>query len=642
MNTRQLNVLKYLLKQNDYVTAKEISKNFQVTPKTIYLDVKLIQEQIKEYDLNINKKTNCGIFITGKEENKQRALLSIDSDDQIFNENSLDLITRRKKLVINIVLLGKLYTLQQLSEKYYVSKTSILNDIEYINKTILSNYHVHIATGTDKKISVTGLEENIQLAMINAFMNSLLNSRAMIDEIFETKIITAVKKLSVSIENIDLEDLADYYIQALEISLMILLTRIQQGFHIRREDYFFLDNLDFIKNYPLASDIAHYLEKELPVVFTDQDKTILSKYLTSYRVSSIHIKTDENTLLIDLIIKRLEEAENIRLLNKDELRNQLLLHIPAMVLRLKNGIKIKNPLLDEVKSRYLHLFTLSWYVLSVVEERYAVTLTEDEISFIAIYFQMTLNKSHQSKHILVVCPYGVVSSKYVVNLLRNLLPRFDDIQSCSYGDLNSRKIEDVDLIVSTSSKEINTLVPVVHVSPMLDDVDCSKIFEAYANNIFLKKTNASGKLLRKNRNLTELSKYLTKELMFFKMKFDTKDQCLDFIIKKLESRNSVTAEFKQSVYQREKIGSPVLENGIAIPHGLPTYVNEFTVVFVTLEKAIKWSDQYVDMVIMVVSPESEINAFEGLIMELYHISTNVEVLNGMKSIKNYEEYLSKI
>lgn len=148
-----------------------------------------------------------------------------------------------------------------------------------------------------------------------------------------------------------------------------------------------MDNLDFIKNYPLASDIAHYLEKELPVVFTDQDKTILSKYLTSYRVSSIHIETDENTLLIDLIIKRLEEAENIRLLNKDELRNQLLLHIPAMVLRLKNGIKIKNPLLDEVKSRYLHLFTLSWYVLSVVEERYAVTLTEDEISLLRFIFR---------------------------------------------------------------------------------------------------------------------------------------------------------------------------------------------------------------------------------------------------------------
>lgn len=90
----------------------------------------MIQEQIKEYDLNINKKTNCGIFITGKEKNKQRALLSIDSDDQIFNKNSLDLITRRKKMVIDIVPLGKLYTLQQLSEKYYVSKTSILNDIE--------------------------------------------------------------------------------------------------------------------------------------------------------------------------------------------------------------------------------------------------------------------------------------------------------------------------------------------------------------------------------------------------------------------------------------------------------------------------------------------------------------------------------
>ena len=63
------------------------------------------------------------------------------------------------------------------------------------------------------------------------------------------------------------------------------------------------------------------------------------------------------------IINCLEKIENICIKNREELTNQLLLHIPSMVLRLKNGIKIENPLLDEIKSRYLHLFTLSSYLL---------------------------------------------------------------------------------------------------------------------------------------------------------------------------------------------------------------------------------------------------------------------------------------
>ena len=63
MNPRQISIFNYLLEQNDYVTAKTISKEFNVTPKTIYIDINILQEELIEYELSIDKKTNCGILL---------------------------------------------------------------------------------------------------------------------------------------------------------------------------------------------------------------------------------------------------------------------------------------------------------------------------------------------------------------------------------------------------------------------------------------------------------------------------------------------------------------------------------------------------------------------------------------------------
>ena len=61
---------------------------------------------------------------------------------------------------------------------------------------------------------------------------------------------------------------------------------------------------------------------------------------------------------------------------------------------------------------------------------------------------------------------------------------------------------------------------------------------------------------------------LKKENVFFKLDFNTKEDCLDFMIKKLEKDDIVKEGFRKSVYKRENIGSAVLENGVAIPLSL--------------------------------------------------------------------------
>lgn len=638
MNPRQISIFNYLLEQNDYVTAKTISKEFNVTPKTIYIDINILQEELIEYELSIVKKTNCGILLVGTDELKAKARSIINSYYEGSTNLGLDVESRRKQLFVDLVLFGNSISLQKTSEQYYVSKSSILYDLEFLRKKFLIKYHVNIETDYDKKIKLTGTEENIQLAIINAFINTILKKeKEQTYLIFNEKINLVINSMLENSVIIDLNGFADYYRQALKITLFIFFTRIENGFHIKKDEYYFLDDLDFMKNYPIAKGISDYLEEQLNIKCTNEDKMTLAKYLASYRIKSNKSNEGDYKEVVNRIINCLEKIENICIKNREELTNQLLLHIPSMVLRLKNGIKIENPLLDEIKSRYLHLFTLSWYLLSTIETEYNISLTEDEISFIVIYFQMAINKSSDSRRILVVCPYGIVSSKYVVSQLKNVLPKYDDIQACGYEDLKNKKLDNLDLIVSTSSQKIDTSVPVVHVSPMLDNVDCAKIFDAYSKYVFLTSTRIGEIFNQNNINIPLLRHHIKKENVFFKLDFNTKEDCLDFMIKKLEKDDIVKEGFRKSVYKRENIGSAVLENGVAIPHGLPTEVNEIGLVILTLKRPIRWSTSWVDMIVLIAVPEDKIIEFESMVLELYEMISNTDVLEEIKKIKSIDE-----
>lgn len=582
MNPRQISIFNYLLEQNDYVTAKTISKEFNVTPKTIYIDINILQEELIEYELSIDKKTNCGILLVGTDELKAKARSIINSYYEGSTNLGLDVESRRKQLFVDLVLFGNSISLQKTSEQYYVSKSSILYDLEFLRKKFLIKYHVNIETDYDKKIKLTGTEENIQLAIINAFINTILKKeKEQTYLIFNEKINLVINSMLENSVIIDLNGFADYYRQALKITLFIFFTRIENGFHIKKDEYYFLDDLDFMKNYPIAKEISDYLEEQLNIKCTNEDKMTLAKYLASYRIKSNKSNEGDYKEVVNRIINCLEKIENICIKNREELTNQLLLHIPSMVLRLKNGIKIENPLLDEIKSRYLHLFTLSWYLLSTIETEYNISLTEDEISFI--------------------------------------------------------KLDNLDLIVSTSSQKIDTSVPVVHVSPMLDNVDCAKIFDAYSKYVFLTSTRIGEIFNQNNINIPLLRHHIKKENVFFKLDFNTKEDCLDFMIKKLEKDDIVKEGFRKSVYKRENIGSAVLENGVAIPHGLPTEVNEIGLVILTLKRPIRWSTSWVDMIVLIAVPEDKIIEFESMVLELYEMISNTDVLEEIKKIKSIDE-----
>ena len=74
MKTRQLKILNYLLVQDDYVPAQILADKFDVTPKTIYIDINVLRDELKSYNLEIDKRPYRGIKVIGKKQDINKAL----------------------------------------------------------------------------------------------------------------------------------------------------------------------------------------------------------------------------------------------------------------------------------------------------------------------------------------------------------------------------------------------------------------------------------------------------------------------------------------------------------------------------------------------------------------------------------------
>lgn len=76
-------------------------------------------------------------------------------------------------------------------------------------------------------------------------------------------------------------------------------------------------------------------------------------------------------------------------------------------------------------------------------------------------------------------------------------------------------------------------------------------------------------------------------------------------------------KYRHSIEQREKLQSTYLGNGFAIPHGDPHLVDHSCIAVLILDKPIKWGNNKVDVVSLLMVREEDkkiVESFMNLIM----------------------------
>lgn len=642
LNCRQKDLLRALLNEMSYKTMGQYSQIMNVSERTLYNDLKEISEVIKQYKITIEKKPRIGIRLNGDIKDKNYVLNTINNS----NQKNIEFTTKERQLKILKMLLveEEIISYQKLSDIFLVSKTSIYKDMEFI-QSLFGKKAVCIES-SKKGTRISGTEIQIQYSLkkyteLLLKEKNVLNekdffkySKGILKEIYPSEIVEIVFDEIIDFEK-DLEvSLSYYYIKSLIITLIIYIFRLTKDKHIDLVDK------ESLKDNFISRDIIDNISKKMKIEINENDINYLNKQLLAHCMNpqdrkKEHEENDEQYKeIVSEIIDKMGEIMKIDFSWDVKLYNSLMLHIVPMIYRLKMDIKIHNPILSEIKSKYSVVLNATWYVMSKISKDLGIVINEDEVSFITMHIQTSIERNQDIKKILIVCPTGISSSELIANKIKKFLPAKDIIKVTSIRDIYKQDLTNVDLIISSVDLDIINK-PVVHVSALLSNEDLKNIYKCYANIAFTNNEVCE----TTNYNIKYIKKVIDEDMIFTNQKFDTKEDALSFLIDQFENKNLVKKGFRESVLNRENSGSTSLESLVAIPHAMPSTVKQSKFGILTLDKPIMWSNKLVHTVILISFAEKDLGEMKNILSELYDIVRSKDIVNNLFKNRKKEEIL---
>ncbi len=645
LNSRQLHLFRLLSYENNYKSANYYSEALKASTKTIYNDIEFLNAEMVLFDLKIEKKPRKGIILRGSKTKK----LKFESEliETVNKDNYFQPEYRRIMFMCYLILTDQKITVSFFERTFFVSATSIRKDIDLLND-FLKQFEVKIALN-NSLFKLNGSEQSIQealrLFLLEELSEKIFDPRTDIlfiesgvNEFFDDRVRSLAAQAIKYLIKINKRKISDYYIRSLYIILLILIKRLRNKRHIT-ETNAWLSDFSTLEPYLVAYEICEICEKQAGLSFEENDIRYLSGQLFAHGVEPLR---NDNALgleykdIVDQMITDMGKFLEIDLTDDEKLRDSLLFHIPPMIFRLKRNITIKNPLLNEIKKQYIVLFSLTWYVASDFEQKYNVFLNDDEISFLLIYFQVSLEKRHgiHFKNIAIVCSYGLSTSELVYAKVRQVIPNWDNLYSVTADELPDRELKNIDFVISTVAlKPLD--IPIVQVSPLMTDEDLNHIIKTYSSLGNVLKESKNKMLLESMNEANHLN--VSEFTVFWKQKFRDKKACLDVLIDYYEKQNFVTPEFGPSIFEREKMGDTSVYTGVAIPHALPKTVKKSHISIATLDHPIQWGANHVNIVIIIGISEEDVNNIHEILTKLMTIIESREMIDKILLTKNQGE-----
>jgi activator of the mannose operon (transcriptional antiterminator) len=640
LSKRENQLLCLLLEQTDYLPAAFFQKKLYVSPKTVYNDLAHLEEKIRETGLHISRLPRKGVKLEGDQAAKQKAYRLLIKKEQVIDAFSPEY--RKLFIFANYLFAEKPMHYQEFADYFYVSYQSIKKDVD----EILSFCRNRQIQG---KLTSAGLQldtvESIKQRTFKAFLEEYIDSAnansPSVQGLFSPQIIELTRTLLSEMLQAIGRQLNNYFIESLTFSLAIFIARIQKNQHIERQEQLVFDELKQMKLYMLGISFAERMEQELAVTLTDSDIQYICSLLLAHGIEPYMQVTEkqENQVVEGTkeIIRKMSELLKVDLTKDQLLLQALLSHIVPMIHRLKNGMFIKNPLIKSIKKQYSTMFTLTKYAIGELEKSFGISLTEDEVSFLTIHFQLAFEKVKVTKHILIVCSSGLATSELIFNRIKQTISADVILEIIQAEKLASTSLEVVDLIISTIPLEEET-TRVLYVSPLPTTEEIAKISASISN------LNENEKKFHSQQYQSSelLQKYLDIAFLFINQSLATKEAVLDFLANDYLQKGLVTADFKQSLIDREELGSTGLKTGVAIPHADPQTVKTTKLAFVTLASPIRWGDTEIQLVVLLAIAEKNMTEAKELIASIYDLFNSAEEIRWVVSSQNQEELYRRL
>lgn len=657
-NQRCGKILTILLKVDDSLVIKDLASQFDVSGRTVRNDLKKLESWLEERNIDLVKKPGVGVWIDISPQRRKILLRKINELEKYKEDVSPE---KRKEFILKYLLYqDKKYTMQNLADKLFVSRSTIYKDLEEI-ESWLNEYDLSLERRQNYGIFVKGNEKNWRKAVADLLVrlknnqelktmleNELNDNPNMNEDIYQqlTELFGDInfKDIENIIKEVEIESgflFTDEAVTALVVHIAIALERLKKDKDIKMSE----EQLKVLKDkeeFLIASKITKKIELKWEYQIPEAEIGYISLHILGSKLQQ-HLKKKDVKKVIDnsdshtvkvaqKIIEMSGEILGYNLKNDEELLLGLILHLRTAINRLKYGLSIRNPILTQIKENYPSIFGAAWSSSIIFQKELNLKVNEAEIGFIALHLGAAVERITKNWRVSIICSSGVGTSQLLASKIKKYLPQLEIVDILSAYELENKDIEDIDFLISTIPLS-NIQKEVVTVSSILNNYDLDKI-KNKINNFDQPNQNQFNQMITPAKEVKSL---FEQELVFADLDLNTPEEVITFLGERLKERGYVGQDFIKEVLKREKITATEVGKGLAIPHAKTDTAKSRKVAVAVLKNPIKWGEDEVKVVFLLAIDNQIARKFFSY---FYQIMEDPIFLKQIKKAKSDFEIIS--
>lgn len=432
-------IFNYLVHQEGYTSAEDLSSIFKISNRTLYYTFKSLNKDLLSKGLEpIQNVRNEGYYL--KRSTKEKILETWED----IEESTPIKYSKEERCNIDILLSlinYKKVTLEWLSEIEDVSRNTVISDIDNCRR-VLENSGLSLLNDPKNGYWLNGEEEDIRWW----FHEFIGNYSKLYTEITESGFFRkltnreTVKRINgvtstwlEDVERLTGKHFSDDTINMLSIFIPFVIQRILKSKTITTIKEYELNVLRSYPEYDLVSQLLKFFEINLEVSENEIfyiETLLLSSQINFISAESKYAPQKFTGLdsIVEKVILRFQQISGVDFGNTHELKKNLYVHLLACYYRVRYGVKYQNRLLKQIKKNYGNVFSFTRFSIQPFEAFCKHSISEDEISLISIYFGAEIDKQKRNKisntvqKVLIVCSSGIGTSVILKQRLQSIFP----------------------------------------------------------------------------------------------------------------------------------------------------------------------------------------------------------------------------
>jgi mannitol operon transcriptional antiterminator len=490
LSAREIQLIEALLRQPEGLTAGDIASRLGVSARTVHRDLQPASEFLGSRGLTLVKQSGRGLRVDGTAEAREQTL-------EALREAGSSVLTpegRRLSLLRTLLGADEPIKLRALASGLKVSVGTVSRDLDEVEDW-LADFGFLLLRKRGYGVEVLGTEADRRRAMSRLILENIdeaallplpeapgdlpaglvadhVSDRlmGMIDEdrlrMVEALTGKAVERLPYAI--------ADSAFVGLSVHVALMVERLLQGGKVE-VDGDILQRLRKSVEYEHARSLAQAIEEAFEIDMPEEEIAYITMHLRGTKLRQDgaleqYFETSDLEVAsrVKALVHYVGEQTGVVLAGDSSLYTGLLAHIDRAIQRLRENLKIYNPLLPEIKEDYPALFDLvnrGMEKVFVDEE-----IPEEEVGFVAMHFGAALDRGQGEfpQNVLVICSAGIGSARMLASRLEKAFPQIRLIRNTSLFELGEFDPDEFDLVVSTVPLPIPT-GSYVQVHPLLSN-----------------------------------------------------------------------------------------------------------------------------------------------------------------------------